>query len=238
MAESFDIGINYPLVRSDDGRVFVVPIDPIVASIEYVMAAGVLGDVAEFGCYMGNTAQMLACALHNCGIKYQSIETALKRERSLWLFDSFEGFPTTNHAVDFASPHIKDGLWYAGQPAGGNPDEVHRLCSRFLPAEHVHVIKGWYKDTLSQIPKNRRFALLHIDCDYYESAFQVLDHLFTHAMVSDGCTILFDDWYCNRGSPMYGEQAAWRDACVKHKIWFSEVGAYGVVGQRVIVHVG
>lgn len=206
---------------------------------DYVFASGVPGDLVEFGCYYGSTAEVLAKALAMMELHYQANEARHGiDQRKLWVFDSFEGFPEATYPEDAAAPHIQAGIWKAGEPKGGTPESVKALCTRFLSPDRVNIVAGWYKDTLSQISKGTRFALVHVDCDYYESTSQVLDHLVGNDMLSDGCTILFDDWWCNRGSPRYGEQRAWGEVTYKYRgdYQFSEWGSYGIQGKRFIVH--
>jgi hypothetical protein len=206
-------------------------------AVEYAVGCGVAGDVAEFGCYLGLTASMLAAAMKEAGESYDYSDLAHGiPQRRLWVFDSFEGFPEATEAPDLAAPHIQAGVWRAGSPAGGSPQEVHAKCAQFIGTDRVHVIPGWYKDTLPTLSDALRFAVIHIDCDYYESTKQVLDHLFSHGSLADGATILFDDWYCNRGSPDYGEQRAWKEAVEEYHIRHSDWGSYGVAGRRFIVH--
>ncbi len=214
-------------------------------AVEYAIISGVRGDVAEFGCYFGHTAAILAKALWEMEKKYGQCDRAHGiAQRRLWAFDSFEGFPEATDPVDIASPHIKAGLWFAGQPAGGTAEGVGVQCANWIDGNRVWVVSGWYKDTLCKLPPGQKFAVIHIDCDYYESTKQVLDHLLGHGMLSDGCTILFDDWYCNRGSPDYGEQRAWADAWSTHRgaspigYRYSDWGPYGTLGRRFIVHGG
>lgn len=199
-------------------------------AMEYVFGSAVPGDVIEFGCHRGRSTRALAKAMRDSYTKYGS------RDRDLWALDSFEGFPEADNPVDGECPHVKIGSWRAGAPAGGSPAQIMSLCAQHLPAERIHVIAGWFKDTLAQIPPSTRFAFVHVDCDYYESTSQVLTHLFDNAMLSDGATILFDDWYCNRGSPDYGEQKAWAEAITKFRPRFTDWGPYGIVGRRFIVH--
>ncbi len=217
------------------------------AAVEYIMSCSVPGDVAEFGCFLGDTAQMLADSMWEMEKRYAGSDVWHGiAQRHLWVFDSFEGFPEPSHPVDAASPHVKAKVWFAGQPAGGSPETVHAKCAHYLAHDRVSVVKGWYKDVLPKLPARLRFAVIHIDCDFYESTKQVLDHLLGHSLLSDGCTILFDDWYCNRGSPDYGEQRAWADAWadaigkwdVGDGYRYSDWGPYGVAGRRFIVHGG
>jgi hypothetical protein len=105
----------------------------------------------------------------------------------------------------------------------------------FLPAERIVVHEGWFQDTLGNV-KNEKFALVHIDCDLYESTVQVLDYFFTNELFSDGCAVFFDDWNCNRASPQFGERRAWRECCRRYNVEFSDCGDYGVFGHKFIVH--
>lgn len=208
-------------------------------AVEYAMGTGVAGDIVEFGCYLGLTAAMLAEAMAEGTRQYAYSDTRHGiPERRLWVFDSFEGFPEARSRVDVESPHIQAGVWFAGQPCGSTPAEVMLRCAEFIPASRIAVVKGWFADTLVQIPHGQQFAVIHVDCDYYESTRQALGYLFEHGMVSEGATILFDDWYCNRGSPDYGEQRAWHEAVQHYRVRFTDWGPYGVVGRRFIVHKG
>lgn len=207
------------------------------AAVEYAVSCSVPGDVVEFGCYMGRTTEMLAEAMWEMDTRYVGSDGYHAiGERRLWAFDSFEGFPEPSHPIDAAAPHVKAGVWYAGQPSGGSPEQVHAICARFLRADRISVVKGWYRDVLPRLPPRLRFAVVHIDCDLYESTKDVLDRLFGAGMLSDGCTILFDNFYCNRGSPDYGEQRAWNEAHAKWCFRYSDWGPHGVVGRRFIVH--
>lgn len=41
-----------------------------------------------------------------------------------------------------------------------------------------HIIKGWFKDSLINFPKNEKIAILRLDGDWYESTMTTLDMLF------------------------------------------------------------
>jgi hypothetical protein len=209
-------------------------------AVEYAIGSGVFGDVVEFGCLSGRTAQILAREMARVSKSFGSRSDSMHKipERNLWLFDSFEGFPETSTQIDADSPHIQARVWHAGEPRGGRPEDVHRRCAAYIGDQRTKVIKGWYKDTLLQLPAGQKFAVVHVDCDYYSSTYEVLNHLFRNAMISDGCIMLFDDWLCNRGSPKYGQQKAWSD------LWsldwpylsFTNLGRYGVASWQFIVH--
>lgn len=204
--------------------------------IHYIHGATVHGDVAEFGCFQGASAKVLAHAMQVIGNGFAATDTkAGITPRKLWLFDSFKGLPDATAAPDVESPHVRDGIWrwQVKDGEGPTPETMRSICGAHLPNNRIEVVAGWYKDTLASIPAGTKFALVHIDCDLYESTVQVLTHLRTNDMFSDGCALYFDDWYCNRGSPNFGEQAAFSDVYPGN---VTDWGAYGVFGRRFIVN--
>ena len=98
-------------------------------------------------------------------------------------------------------------------------------------------MRGWFTQTLRQIPPTARFAMLHLDCDLYASTFEVLDYLFGQRMVTDGCMLFFDDWNCNQASPRWGQRRAWRELVDKYRVEFSDCGDYGILSHKFIVHI-
>jgi hypothetical protein len=204
---------------------------------EYVMISAVQGHVAEFGTSSGRTALTLAKAMADYGDRYGASDVAHGiGERRLYLFDSFEGFPAANHPADIAAPHVASGAWGPGVAKDAPPSLLMEMCRTHLPALRIDIRVGWYKDTMPQLDSSIRFAMVHIDCDLYESTLDVLDRLFTLDAFSDGCAIYFDDWYCNRGSQEFGEQRAWRECVAKHRPRYTDWGAYATVGRRFILH--
>lgn len=208
--------------------------------VVYSYMSDVQGDIAEFGCFWGKSSQAIAAAMQGC-------ENVHPKERRLWLFDSFQGLPAATLPPDLESPHVQSKAWtwtVEGDKAP-TPLMITQACSAYLPVDRIKVIPGWYKDTLASIPADTKFALVHIDCDLYESAYQVLDHLFGNDMLSDGCALFFDDWYCNRGNPAFGEQKALADCIGKYyhrkgtvltNRTITDWGSYGIVGRKFIVH--
>lgn len=211
--------------------------------IAYAYIAAVPGDIAEFGCFWGNSARVIAQQMQHMDQTHGASDSiAHIGERKLWLFDSFCGLPMATLPPDTESPHVQSGAW-TWRVEGSNvptPDSIKQQCSAFLPVDRIKVVPGWYKEILPSIPTDTKFALVHIDCDLYESAYQVLDHLFGNNMLSDGCALFFDDWYCNRGNPAFGEQKAFAEIKDKYNLVFSgkltNWGPYGIVGRKFIVH--
>lgn len=155
--------------------------------------------------------------------------------RKLWLFDGFEGFPPAMHPIDQEAPHIVCGTWGPGVTKDATPETLLEMCGHVFDKNRVEVVAGWFNDTMPKV-NGLKLAFVHIDCDFYESTFAVLDRLFTIEALQDGCAIYFDDWYCNRGNPRWGEQRAWADIVDKHKPAFTDWGAYATMGRRFIIH--
>src|ERR1700739_1292171 len=130
-------------------------------AVEYAFGSGVAGDVVEFGCLTGRTAVILAKAITKMESSYgrASDQKHGIPERKLWLFDSFEGFPETSTETDAQSPHIKANVWHAGEPKGGNPEQIIYDCVRKagLRKERIIVASGWFCNTLSLILDETKF---------------------------------------------------------------------------------
>lgn len=164
----------------------------LLAHMESLDADGVGGDVVELGVYRGGTAAVLgkACAASNM-------------KRRLWLFDSFEGLP---------EPRSEDGLEaarYAAGRVGGKAEsigecvgtrvEVERLLfeSAQLDPSGVTLVEGWYQHTLGKV-EIESIALLHLDCDWYESVQLALETLYER--VVPGGWVVLDDYGEWRGA--------------------------------------
>lgn len=97
-------------------------------------------------------------------------------------FDSFEGLPEE---------------WRKGFPKG----YFSRSGSLPVVNENVHLIKGWFADTiddfLERTPGNVGFV--HLDADLYSSTKCVLDALTRHDRIKPGCVMLFDEIFNYHG---------------------------------------
>lgn len=209
----------------------------IAKSIAYVFISSVDGDFAEFGTCSGYSSSLISRT-----IDYYSKHLASHEDmhnmtpRELCLFDSFQGFPASTMEEDLASPHVASGAWGEGTAKGLSANALKQLCGQFLNEERINIYAGWYKDTLSTIEPERKFGFVHLDCDLYESTYDVLYHLFANNHVSEGAKLLFDNWYCNRASKAFGEQKAWQDIIQQFNIECTHIGMYAAVGHKVIIH--
>lgn len=128
------------------------------------------GDIAEFGVWNGGNTKHLT-----------------RYGRKVWAFDTFTGLPREDYVYE----------WDDDNPVGKFRPDYDVVA--YLESLGVNVLKGRFVDTLPQIPLDTVFALVFIDCDYYESHRQVLHYLEERGHLEPGSMLLFDD-YCLRGA--------------------------------------
>lgn len=130
------------------------------------------GTAAEFGVFTGNS--LAAIIDVRKGLAYG--------------FDSFEGLPSA---------------WDTG---AGEPHPVGHFATD-LPTDlpnRAHLVPGWFSDTIPAwlAEHDEPLALVHIDCDLYESAAEVLSGM--NDRIVAGTVLVFDElvdfaesWYPN-----------------------------------------
>lgn len=135
------------------------------------------GDIVECGVSIGHGALLFLLMSEYLGV-----------ERTYYGFDSFEGFP---------SPVARDGVTpITGKDFWASPPEtvMRVLRDGRIPEqkiqERVRLIKGYFEQTLPQYQGT--IALLHLDCDLYESYKTSLALLY--GKVATGGIIMFDEY--------------------------------------------
>ncbi len=137
------------------------------------------GCVVECGVWNGGSGAMLG-----------SVSRLFGTDRDLWLFDSFAGLPEpTGHDVAITGKKGKAGA------ARGSESLVKEVCfkvMRLFPSK-VHIVKGWFQNTIPNVsPQIGSIAVLHLDCDWYESVTYCLDALYDK--VVKGGIVVVDDY--------------------------------------------
>ena len=141
--------------------------------------AGIDGDVAECGVYRGETIVATALYLQQCG-----------SPRQMYGFDSFEGFD------DSVEIDLKLGGTADAQKARrAFADTSYELIAKKLRllelGERVHLIKGYFRNTLPTAP-SIRYAFVHLDCDLYQSYKDCLEYFYDR--MAPGGIILLDEY--------------------------------------------
>ena len=209
--------------------------ETFLRALEYVAASGLVGEYMEFGVLGGFTARIVCETMRE-----------MLMLRRVYLFDSFDGLPEYTSPVDANSYDV------AGREVWGDrmrfPDEfvaalgepldrhIHRRLGEVVSGDRVRVRRGFYSDTLRE-PTGDKAALLHIDCDLYQSTVEVLTWLYETDALQDGCVLLFDDFNCFKASPYFGERRAFREFLegqdrFEATPWFT----YGFNGAAYFLH--
>src|SRR6266567_2397521 len=135
------------------------------------------GDIVECGVSIGHGALLFLLLSEYLGV-----------ERTYYGFDSFEGFPDPV-AQDETTPITGKEFW------ASPPDTVLRVLRDGRVPERqicdkVRLIKGRFAQTLPRYEGT--IALLHLDCDLYESYKISLETLY--GKVASGGVIMFDEY--------------------------------------------
>lgn len=142
----------------------------------------VAGDVCEFGVAQGDTSALIAHEI-------------LGQQRSLHLYDSFEGLPRPT-----GEDELKDDIFglgsmdaYAGEMSAPMEMVIARLRAVGLPASRYVIHKGFIEELQHQptlVPAQVSFA--YVDFDFYEPIKIALALLDTRT--GPGAIIIVDDY--------------------------------------------
>jgi hypothetical protein len=191
------------LLRKVSGQ----PPSPLETALQFSVYNNVPGDYLEFGVYTGSSFAH-AWRYYTTFVAGYRERNRLEGEdclkRRFFACDSFEGLPPAEQsqlpmhwrgegAMSFSQATFVANI----QQAGVNTDDVE-------------IIPGFYDRSLTDEARTKHSltaaAIIHVDCDLYESTVPVLE--FIRPLVVDGTTIVFDDWFYYKGHPAKGERGA------------------------------
>jgi O-methyltransferase len=138
-----------------------------------------IGDYLEFGVFNGTSLSNMYFTTRKLGL------TSMR----LFGFDAFEGLPPESEYEDA-------GVWKRGFYTCSLSQLEQCLRRRNVDTHKIHIVKGWYKDTLNQ-DTIRKFGfdnpgIIFIDCDTYSSSKSALN--FVAPLIQDAVIICLDDW--------------------------------------------
>lgn len=131
-------------------------------------ATSIEGDIAECGAYDGNNAFVSLLLYPEMGNKTYHV------------FDSFVGFPQL-------SPYDPPA-----RAADFRDVDFRRVEDKLSNFPNVRIHKGFFRDTLDEVA-SRRFSLVYVDCDIYESARECCE--FFYERMNPGGIMLFHDYW-------------------------------------------
>ena len=143
-------------------------------------AAQMKGDVCEFGVGKGATSALLANEI-------------LDTDRSLWMYDSFQGLPAPSEKDTLINDIFDLGSIekYQGTMASPVGDVQNRLEDIGFPKKRSHIIEGFF-DSSPEIPGPDSIAFAYIDFDFYRP---ILDALcFVNQRMPIGGRVIVDDY--------------------------------------------
>jgi O-methyltransferase len=162
----------------------------LYASIKYIVAARIPGELIETGVWRGGSGMMMALTLLQLGAP----------DRTIRLFDTFEGHPEPDaekdidlwgtRGVDQLAQHKKQNPG-VGWGAASIEEVRANLDSTGYPPHLVKLVKGMVEETA---PRNvpDRIALLRLDTDWYASTRASLEAFYDR--LERGGVLLIDDY--------------------------------------------
>jgi hypothetical protein len=192
------------------------------------------GDIFEFGVYTGRSLALLA---HYHQVNRKSIHH-IDFTRRVAGFDSFEGLPSGDDhprwkSGMFSVNHSFHPIAKQGEPV--TPRVIQQLFEKYeLPAPEIEA--GLFSDVLPDVigSKYTAAAVVHIDCDLYESTLDVFHGIAP--ILQEGTILLFDDWFNFRGSRHKGEQRAFYEFMAGQTQWtYTPYQPYATFGNSFIV---
>lgn len=155
--------------------------EQLQTAIETLDREGIAGDLLEAGVLRGG-----ACIL------MRAVLNALQNtQRTVWVADSFRGFPE----AELAAHGIENPEQFNRQAA--SLAEVKALFARYqLLDDQVRFLPGFFEETLAEAPV-KNLALLRLDSDFYASTACTLKYLYPRVVT--GGFVIIDDYYIFEG---------------------------------------
>lgn len=154
-------------------------LDDLQACVESVVADGIAGDLIEAGSWRGGAALLMRATLDTLGIS----------ERSVWVADSFQGFPQSDRDLREGYDLEADlaGFEFLAVPL----EEVRQTFERFGFERGVNFVPGFFEETLPALA-GHRWSVIRIDGDTYSSVRTALQSLYPG--LATGGYLIVDDY--------------------------------------------
>ncbi len=137
---------------------------------------GVEGSAAELGVYRGDFAKHINAALP---------------DRTLFLFDTFEGFDKRDLTHDIKNKFSDDSVNFIDT-------SVDKVMKQMPFPDKCQIIKGYFPDSLGCISQKDdiTYALISIDADLYQPIYEGLCYFYPR--LSEGGYIIVHDYHCTK----------------------------------------
>ena len=128
------------------------------------------GAIAEVGVYKGHTAAI--------------IQRLLPKKR-LYLFDTFEGFLQNDLNVEKDIVGLDEKIGYFGDTS------INIVKDKLGDTRNVILCPGQFPETITSVPDDETFCLVHFDADLYAPTKAVCEYFFPR-LVDNGVMIFHD----------------------------------------------
>lgn len=153
----------------------------------------VVGDYLEFGVSRGTSMSVVFHVLKNLELN----------QARLIGFDSFEGMPKDSEKEGWSAGSYHSTVWATRK----------YLKHKGVDMNRVHLVRGWFKDTLNQKTKEvlniKKASIIMIDCDIYSASKTALT--FSFPLIHDHAVLIFDDWGWTADSGIIGQKEAFEE---------------------------
>jgi O-methyltransferase len=156
-------------------------LDDLQACVESVVEDGIEGDLIEAGVWRGGASILVRATLDSLGAT----------DRTLWLADSFEGFPPPDDEGADADRSLEINLRGIDYLAPGL-DAVRSYFARFGVEHGLAFVPGFFEDTLAGL-RGRRWALMRLDADTHAATKLALEALYPG--LARGGYVIVDDYF-------------------------------------------
>ncbi len=164
-------------------------LNALCSAVQYICANRIAGDIVECGVWRGGSMMAVSHILRAAG----------DIERTLWMFDTFEGMSSpTEHDRDNTG-NSADQLLQSERKTSDSViwccaslEEVQRNMKQSgYPYERIRFVPGKVEETLrKELPDS--IALLRLDTDWYESTRTEMELLFPRLV--KGGVLIIDDY--------------------------------------------
>jgi O-methyltransferase len=155
-------------------------LDDLQSLVEDVIADDIPGDLIEAGSWRGGAAILMRATLDAHG----------EDDRTVWVCDSFEGFPAPDREAFPTEDRKLDPLGdidFLSVPQ----EEVRANFSRFGLERGVKLVPGFFESTLPRLGGGP-WAIVRLDGDTYEATWLALESLYPQLSV--GGYLVVDDY--------------------------------------------
>lgn len=147
--------------------------------VEHCITIGIEGDVAECGCWKGQSSHIISTILRANGFS-----------GTFHIFDSFEGGLSDKQVEDNNQRVTMDGKAVQDEKQffASSESDLHHALAGF---NFYRLYKGWIPDRFHEVA-DRTFSFVHVDVDLFQPTLDSLS--FFWPRLSDGGVLIVDDY--------------------------------------------